>query len=120
MPTIKSGNLNKKVGEHQETKGWIIGHFMNSQPFFKTDDFEVKWSVHSKGDVKQGAIAKSSAKTLVILIKGKISIKFSELNKKVLLTKVCDYVAYDAYEVLHSSESLEDTTILVVRWPSKR
>ncbi len=120
MSTIKSGNLNKKIADHPETEGWLVGHFMNSDPFFKTNDFEVKWAVHSKGDIKHGAFTEITAKTIAILIKGKFVVRFPDLGKEVVLSKTGDYVAYNAYEVLHSAESLEDSIVLAIRWPSKR
>ncbi|NOY14864.1 MAG: signal peptidase I [bacterium] len=120
MPIIKSGNLDEKIKDHPETKGWLVGHFVKFDPFFKTNDLEVKWAVHHKGDIKPGAIAKSTAKTLVILIKGKFAVRFPDLGKEIILSKTGDYLAYDASKVMHTAESLEDSVLITIRWPSKR
>ena len=120
MSAIKSGNLNRLIKTHSETKGWIIGHFMEADHFFKTDDFEVKWAVHKKGEIKPGKIAKSAARTIAILIKGKFMVRFPDLDQEVVLSKTGDYLAYDANKVLHTAKALEDSTILAIRWPSKR
>ena len=97
-----------------------MGHFLDFDPFFKTDDLEIKWAVHAKGYAKPGLIAKKTVKTITVLIRGKFVVRFPEINKKVVLSKMGDYLAYDASEVSHISESPEDSVVIVVRWPSKR
>ncbi|MBU0612422.1 hypothetical protein KKB10_00235 [Patescibacteria group bacterium] len=64
MNKAKSGNLNNLVNDHPETKNWVVGHFIKHNNFLKTDDLEVKWAVHKKGDIKDGNLADYSAKTL--------------------------------------------------------
>lgn len=120
MFNIQNGNLNKRVKDDQSTGGWVIGHFLSDNDFFKSDDFEVKWAVHTKGEIKDGVIAASVAKTIVILINGRFKLSFPNENKEVILSKQGDFVSYDAHEVLHSGEAMEDSTVLVIRWPSKR
>ncbi len=117
---VRSGNLNDIVKKYPETRGWIAGHFISFDQFFQTDDFEVKWSVHSKGEKKDGVVTKDSAKTFGILVKGKYTIRFPDHNKEIILSIAGDYIAYDTHDGFHTAEALEDTTLLTIRWPSKR
>ena len=115
-----SGNLYDKVKKEPETKEWFIGHFIKKGSIFHSNNFEVKWGVGKKGEFKKGLSSKKSAKTIGILIKGKLSMRFPETKKEVIMSKVGDYVIYDACEVWHETEALEDSTIITIRWPSKR
>lgn len=120
MDTIDFGNLDEYVVAHPETKGWVVGHFLEAGSFLQSDEVEVKWAIHSKGDIKPGVVAHVTAKTLGILIRGKCLIRFPDSDKEVLLAKPGDFVTYDAGQVAHIFEALEDTTIMAIRWPSKR
>jgi hypothetical protein len=115
MAKIIRGNLNNQ--EDKEKRGWFIGHFIIENKYFNNKDFEVRWFNHKKGDKKAEIVANKSAKTLSILIKGKFSIKFSKDKKEIILSKSGDYVFWDS-GIYHSSEALEDSTILTIRWPS--
>lgn len=48
---IISGNTDKLT---QETRGWIMGHFINKESPFHNTDFEIKWGRHKKGENKEG------------------------------------------------------------------
>lgn len=115
MDKIINGNLNANV--ESKTRGWFIGHFMEKDSFFKNEDFEVRWGVHPKGDKKSQIAANKTAKTLSILIKGKFALKFPKDNKEIILAKQGDFAFWDA-KVFHTSEALEDSIILTIRWPS--
>jgi len=115
MEKIQTGNLNKQ--SDSDKRGWFIGHFIESDNLFKNNEFEVNWGVHSKNEKKSQATANKIAKTLSILIKGKLVLKFQEDNKEIVLAKVGDYVFWDA-NVFHTWEALEDSTTLTIRWPS--
>jgi len=93
---------------------------MNSDPFLKIDDLEVKWAIHSKGEIKPGAITDSTAKTRAILIEGKFVVRFPDLGKEIVLSETGDYLEYDSNEVFHTAEALENSVVFVIRWPSKR
>ncbi len=120
MNLIDSGNLDELVAMHPETNGWIAGHFMDPSSFLHSDEVEIKWAIHRKGDVKKGAIASVTTKTVCILMRGQCVIRFPELDREVTLCKLGDYLTYDAGQVMHEFKALEDTTVIAVRWPSKR
>jgi hypothetical protein len=116
MKSIVSGNLNKKNKKSPEKRGWFIGHFINGGPF-QTKDLEVNWGVHKKGDQKTLLAANSKAKTLCVLIKGKMNISFPGKNKEINLVKQGDFV-YWGNGVAHTWKSLTNSVCVVVRWPS--
>ena len=119
MKLPAKGNLNSDKALYERSRGWFIGHFAKEK-FFRTDDFEVKWAVHKKGEVKKGLKAKTSAKTIVILLKGSLITHFPELGVSYKLEEFGDYLVYDAGEVKHITEFPEDSVSLVIRWPSRR
>jgi hypothetical protein len=118
-PVISTGNLNSKVKEHPITRGWFLGHFVKDDEFLHNEEFELKWAVYEKGYVHHGAVHPSTAKTIVVLIKGSYSMNFPHLDDPVVLREVGDYVAYDAYEVHNEGTALDDCTLLFIRWPSR-
>jgi hypothetical protein len=118
MDKIITGHLGEITKKNPERKGWFIGHFINDNPDFKNDDFEVSYVEHPKGSIKPGMKAESSAKTLTILISGNYLVRFP--GKKIVLSKPGDYLFYDACETDHAAEASEDSIVLTVRWPSKR
>jgi len=120
MPIVKYWNINDKIKKHPETKGRIAGHFMDSDPFFKTDHFEIKRSTHKKWEIKYWEIAKNTAKTISILIKWKFLIEFPDIKKEIILSKTWDYTSYDTHKLLHNGKAIEDSTIITIRRPSKR
>ena len=113
---IITGNLNEK--RQLEHGNWVVGHFIAEGSPFRTENFEVKWINRKKGVIKKGALAKRQASTLVILIQGKMMIRFPGSKNKALLKEQGDFVYYDANQTLHESETLEDTVAIVLRWPS--
>ncbi|MFZ5391893.1 MAG: signal peptidase I [Patescibacteria group bacterium] len=119
MKKIITGNLDQQIVSHPETKGWFLGCFMAKYPEFLSDDVELKWARHKKGDIKPGLSATSTTKTFTILISGKFFIRFPELNQEVTLAQLGDFVFYDASQTSHKAEASEDSLLLVIRYPSR-
>jgi hypothetical protein len=117
MKCSELGNLNKKISKKPSRNGWFAGHFMDSSSLLKNNEVELKWGVHKKGEKYLSLKKTKKAKSLAIMIKGKIRISFPDLKKKIILSKMGDYAIWDK-EIFHTSEFLEDTTMLTVRWPS--
>ncbi len=98
--------------------GWFLGHFISPSLGLKRNfNVEVKWGIHKKGEKKATTTMNLRSTTLALLIRGKFSIHFPVLKQSVILEKEGDYVIF-ANNVLHSSESLDDSLIITVRWPS--
>ncbi|HIG94573.1 MAG TPA: signal peptidase I [Nanoarchaeota archaeon] len=116
MNKIISGNINNDIKNNPKKNGWFMGHFMNDNSPFKNSDFEIKWGNHKKGIIKPILGLNKTAKTMSILISGKVLIKFTE-EKEVILSKQGDYVFWGA-GIYHGSEALTDAVTLTIRWPS--
>ncbi len=113
-PQIIIGNCEAEKDNH---RGWIIGHFMDKGSLLHSDDLEVKWSKHLKGEKKLELAKNIQAKTLFILFNGEFRFYFPNENTDVVLSKEGDYILYDA-GVAHSWEVLEDCCAINIRWPS--
>lgn len=118
MTPPKSGNIERKLEKNSKTNGWFIGHFIKDD-FFHSDDFEVKWVREKKGTRKPGLKVDSETKTFTVLIEGRFKIEF-ENGDEIEMKNLGDYAAYDAGEVGHTGVAIEDTLLIVIRWPSKR
>ena len=111
---LEFGNLYTKPEVKQH---WVIGHFIDPSTPFYEKNFSLKWSKLKKGESRTEPAFTAEAKTFDILVYGKHRVNFPDLNKSVLLNKEGDYV-YFAPGVAHTWESLEDSLIVSLRWPS--
>jgi len=109
---IVKGNFDDETDTH---RGWIMGHFMEEDSPFKTENIEIKWGKHKAGEHKKSAAKNEKAKTLTILIKGRFTLTF--YNQKIILYKEGDYCFWEA-GTYHSWFADEDSLILTIRWPS--
>ncbi len=116
---FRKGNLITKKNIEFGERGWFIGYFIKDE-FFNNDNFEVKFGVHKKNEVKNKSKLDHLTKTLVILIKGKMEISFPTKNKKFLLKKLGDFLAYGASSGHHINKFYNKTICLTIHWPSKR
>lgn len=84
-------------------------------------DLEIKWGVHSAGDVRPGGWAPPSGKRAIsILLRGSFVISFRDTHAhesagEVCLSKLGDYVLW--HETLeHRWRSVDESLVLTVRW----
>ena len=117
MNLIESGNFNKDMINHPERKGWSLGRFIEQESLRNTQDLEIKWMNHPKGEKYNISKANITSRSLGVLISGKIKFFFPDEKQEVILENQGDYVIWDR-NVYHHVEFLEDTTFLTVRWPS--
>lgn len=111
---IIKGNCEAEKNDH---RGWMVGHFMDEGTLKHSDEVEVKWSSHLKGERKQQPAKNIQAKTLFILFKGEFKFYFPDEQMDVTLSKEGDYILYDA-GVAHSWEVVSNCCAINVRWPS--
>ncbi len=111
---ILNGNF-KDVITERDGNHWVMGHFMPPDSPLQTNDLEIKWGKHKKGEAKKSSGTNKRAKTLAILIEGKVLLTFDD--EKVILKEKGDYVYWDS-GVIHSWEVLKDSLIITIRWPS--
>lgn len=112
MSNIHTGNA--KV-DGQLTKHWLVGHFMPANDIRHSDDVEIKWGVHERGEKREEWVTGEKRTTLAILVSGKVIYEFR--HKKCELSKQGDYIIWGV-GVDHRWEVAEDSVIITVRWPS--
>lgn len=113
-PTPVFGNA---ADAAQSTRGWFLGHFMpGADNPLRTEDVELKWYTHAKGETRAEWSPPSAVRTLNVLIRGKFALLFPD--REVLLAKEGDYVLFGP-GVAHSYRSDEESLVLTVRWPSR-
>ncbi len=112
---IEIGNA---IAEGQDGKrGWFIGAFVSpTTPLKTTNDIEVKWGIHPKGEIRSSKAAAGDAKTISLLIRGKYRITFDH-GEEIVLSNEGDYVIWSP-NIPHESETYEDSVIVTIRWPS--
>ena len=102
----------------QETRGWFMGHFMPGEANpLRTEDVELKWFTHAKGETRHEWAPGNPVRTLNILINGRFVLLFPE--QEVELKNQGDFVLFGP-DVPHSYRSEEESLVLTVRWPSIR
>jgi mannose-6-phosphate isomerase-like protein (cupin superfamily) len=97
-------------------RGWLIGHFVDqSKGLRHSDDIELKWAHHPRGEERPDWVTKETRTSVSILVSGKWEMIFQD--QSVTLSKPGDYVMWGP-GTDHKWRALEDTVLLTVRWPS--
>ncbi|MFF9340596.1 signal peptidase I [Streptomyces sp. NPDC014773] len=95
--------------------GWLLGHFKEAGSPLRSEDVEVKWGVHPRGE-ERARWARGEVRTaLLVLVSGRFRVELT--GRSVLLEKQGDYVVWGR-GVDHSWVAEEDSVVLTVRWPS--
>jgi hypothetical protein len=112
-PTPFYGNVHDAS---KDTRGWFLGHFMPGEAnSLRSEELELKWYTHAKGETRDQWAPGNPVKTLNILIRGHFVLLFP--NREVVLEKEGDFVLFGP-GVPHSYRSEEESVVLTVRWPS--
>ncbi|MFC0554334.1 signal peptidase I [Planotetraspora thailandica] len=96
-------------------RGWLLGHFKPLGDVRHSEDVEIKWGVHPRGDERAQWVRGEHRTALLILISGRFRVEVP--GRSVLLAEQGDYVVW-GYGVDHSWRAEEDSVVLTVRWPS--
>lgn len=102
-----------------DPRWWFMGHFINKDDFFHSDEIELKYATGKKGDTSIGSTTQYPRKTLTILISWKIEMYFPESDKTIILDTPFDYIADSSIPGAHTTKVLEDCVILWIRTPSQ-
>jgi quercetin dioxygenase-like cupin family protein len=100
-------------------RGWFVGHFVAADDGpRRTDQVEVKWGVHARGERRAAWAASADATTLSVVLRGAIRL-FFQPGDEALLRQPGDYALWSP-GIAHRWDIEDDETIvLTVRWPSK-
>lgn len=112
-PTLTFGNAG---AASKDTRGWFLGHFMPGENSpLRTEDVELKWFTHAKGETRSEWAPGNPVRTLNILIHGHFVLLFPD--REVTLKEEGDFVLFGP-DTPHSFRSEEESLVLTVRWPS--
>ena len=130
LDKLTVGNAAK---DSEEFRHWLVGDIESwkssrSNPvdlprmgLRNTKDLEIRWGVHSAGEVRPGGWAPSSGKRAIsILLRGRFVISFRDTHDhesagEVCLSELGDYVvSNEALE--HHWRSVDESLVLTVRW----
>ena len=112
MKQISSGNVKPlNIG-----RGWFLGQFVDQRSPFHNRSFELKWAKQKKGEKSKDSKKNKRARTLTVLIYGKIRFVLGR-DKTIILSREGDFLFFDK-NVFHSYEIMKDSLAIVVRWPS--
>lgn len=95
-------------------RGWLLGHFKPSDDVRHSEDVEIKWGIHPKGDQRPQWVEGEQRSALLLLISGQFRIELP--RRTVLLARPGDYLVF--HGLSHSWYAQEASVVLTVRWPS--
>ncbi|MCA1219761.1 signal peptidase I [Streptomyces sp. 8L] len=93
----------------------MLGHFKDPGDPRHSEDVEIKWGVHPRGDRRARWITGEERTALLVLISGRFRVELPD--RTVLLTRQGDYVVW-GHGTDHSWHAEEESVVLTVRWPS--
>ncbi|MFC0866332.1 signal peptidase I [Sphaerimonospora cavernae] len=96
-------------------RGWLLGHFKSADGPRHSEDVEIKWGVHPRGDERAEWVTGEKRTALLVLISGRFRVELP--GRSVLLAEQGDYVVWGP-GVDHSWYAEEESVVLTVRWPS--
>lgn len=97
-----------------ERRGWLLGYFRPADDPRHSEDVEVKWAIHARGDTRGEWVTGERRTAMFLLISGRFRIEVP--GRSVLLARKGDYVVFGGLG--HSWHAEEDSVVLAVRWPS--
>jgi mannose-6-phosphate isomerase-like protein (cupin superfamily) len=96
-------------------RGWLLGHFKPEDDVRHSQDVEIKWGVHPKGEERAQWVHGEKRTALLVLISGRFRLEFP--GRSVVLERQGDYVVWGV-GVDHSWVAEEESVVMTVRWPS--
>jgi quercetin dioxygenase-like cupin family protein len=91
------------------------GTSSTSQDLRRTEDVEIKWGVHARGEQRAEWQGDEYRTTVLLLVKGKFRITLSVDTRT--LEREGDYAMWGP-GIGHSWQAEEDSVVITVRWPS--
>ncbi|MFF0062553.1 signal peptidase I [Streptomyces sp. NPDC005279] len=96
-------------------RGWLLGHFKDTGDPRHSEDVEIKWGAHPRGDERAQWVTGEARTALLVLISGQFRVDLP--GRSVLLSEQGDYVVWGR-DVEHSWYAVEESVVITVRWPS--
>lgn len=114
--TPQIGNAARDAGPF---RGWFIGRFLPPDLGLRsTEDVEVKWGTHARGETRADWGTSDGAVSLSVLVRGSIRLVFDS-GHETLLSEPGDYALWPPGTAHRWRIEQDDTIVLTVRWPSR-
>jgi hypothetical protein len=99
-------------------RGWFVGHFVPADLGLRsTDDVEIKWQCHTRGDTRADWGVTPQATSVSVLIQGRIRYVFGD-GREAVLREAGEYALWAPGTSHRWYIEEDDTVVLTVRWPS--
>jgi hypothetical protein len=130
MPEISMGNARRDGGDFG---GWFVGNLagwnrsggtnipVRQFGYRQTKTVEIKWGVHSRGEVRPGGWSGlSEGYSISLLVRGVFKLTFGdpvnpEIWQELRLEHEGDYILWGP-GIAHTWQALADSVVLTVRW----
>ncbi|MCO5974380.1 signal peptidase I [Actinoallomurus sp. WRP6H-15] len=112
---VENVYVGKAAADAAGDRGWLLGHFKPVGDIRHSDDVEIKWGVHPRGDRRAQWATEEKRTALLVLISGRFHLEFP--GRDVVLSEQGDYVVW-GHGVDHSWYAEEESVVMTVRWPS--
>jgi hypothetical protein len=109
--TVYVGNAETDAAAN---RGWLLGHFRPDNDARHSNDVEVKWAIHPRGDRRPQWVADEQRSAVLLLISGRFQVELP--GRGVLLARQGDYVVF--HGLSHSWYAEEESVVVAIRWPS--
>ncbi|WP_239115914.1 signal peptidase I [Planotetraspora kaengkrachanensis] len=114
-PELKNVYVGRADVDAAGDRGWLLGHFKPLGDVRHSEDVEIKWGVHPRGDERAQWVTGEHRTALLILISGRFRVELP--GRSVVLAEQGDYIVW-GHGVDHSWHAEEESVVLTVRWPS--
>jgi hypothetical protein len=95
-------------------RGWLLGHFKPAADLRHSEDVEIKWGIHARGDRRARWVTDEKRTAVLILISGRFRVELP--GRDLLLVRQGDYLVFRG--IGHSWLAEEESVVISVRWPS--
>lgn len=95
-------------------RGWLLGHFKSAGDARHSEEVEIKWGMHPRGQQRARWVTGEQRSALLMLISGRFRVDLPQ--RTVLLARQGDYVVFHGID--HSWLAEEESVVLAIRWPS--
>jgi hypothetical protein len=111
-----AGNANDDLHRY---RGWLLGHFVDAADAGPrcTQAVEVKWGVHPAGQARAAWTEGEQRTTMVVLVSGRFRLDLTVGSTT--LERQGDYLIWGP-GIDHSWRAEQDSTVITIRWPSRR
>jgi quercetin dioxygenase-like cupin family protein len=79
-----------------------------------SEDVEIKWAIHQRGERRAEWVAEERRTTAIILISGRFRAELP--GQSIVLAQQGDYIVF--HGISHSWEAETDCVLVGIRWPS--